>query len=466
MTSQSGLFGATRPRRSFTRRDRMIFIFKHRYAIFLTFIVVVALAAAGLRSLPPSYVTTAKVLIRVDQQAVPSFFSGITATRQSDSYDNSGRTLENEMQLMRALPLSEEVVKQLGLTYDRVYHPPYVHLLDPLSDLYDRLAQKYFGVAPDPNKRGEVATALALRSALTVKIAESSSAESSADVIEVSLRGIDPDVTKESLSRLLDLYTVHDQNMNEAIGQHAYDILNRQVETARQNLAAAQAMIETFVASKGLNQQVIAPDASQQSPGARADTKLLTLPGNASPVEILKARLTDMEIGLVRLQQTSPGRTEQIRSLKASIAELKGRLDREQRQMASNDVAMMGLERNLRHADAVYTELQKRMTEVGLFIDMNASQMNSRVIIEPPLRPRQSDWQRSALLTLGAALSGLVLGIGFAGLREAADHRLQSEDDVREHLGAPVIATLPQTRKARKLMRARRASMKRRPAHV
>jgi len=453
----------------------MILLVKHRFVILATLAVVTVMTIAGLKSLPETYTASAKVLIQMDQQAIPSFYSGISASREATSTDNSNRRLEDEMQLMQAYPLAAAVVKQLGLTYDTVYHPPYVHLLSPVADLYDDIMANFFGITPDPERHGFVATAKALRDSLTVEPAPSKSADASPDVIVVSLKGVNPALAQSALSRLLEIYTDYDRRMNQEMGAKAFEIIDKQVEAARKDVLASQGKIESFIGSTGMVPRRMAGNAAPASGSTRAkagaaaaDARPLSLPGDTTPVQVLKSRLTDMEVALVDLQQNYPGKTEQIRALKNSIEELNGRLDQEQKRTGQNEGTLMGLERNLQLAETVYLELRKRLSEVALFIDMNAGQTTSRVVVDPPLLPRESNWQTRVLLAFIGSVGGLLLGIAFVGMLEHADHRLQSESDVLDHIGIPVLAVVPRTR----LRRRRRGStpkdlaMTRKPAHV
>jgi uncharacterized protein involved in exopolysaccharide biosynthesis len=431
----------------------MIVLAKHRYLILLAFVLTTVVAVASVRMLPPSYQSTAKVLVRVDQEAIPAFFTGISAAREPTTIDNSIRRLENEIQLMEAFPLSMRVVEDLGLTYDQVYHPPLSYLIWRISDALEPYLIEYLDLRPDPKRRGKQETAEAFRKALSVRLAQSRSAEGGADVLEVTLKGIDPALTARMLEHLLTIYTANDRRVNAEIGRKAQDIVGRQLDRAKADLTAAQHRLGEYIAVNGVPRR--AGSSEQANAGGRSVADVLSSPRDPSPIGILKARLMEMEIDLVTLQRTYPGRVDQIRSLQDSIAILKGRLDREQKRAAENETVLLALERDLRLAENLAAELERRHTQIGFYLSINESESGNRTVIEPPMVPRESNKRSAVVLAAFASLAGLLFGVGVAGLREMTDHRLENEADVQQHLGVPVLAVVPRASRRQRRRAAR-----------
>src|SRR2546429_9043008 len=104
--------------------------------------------------------------------------------------------MENELELVESWPIAAEVVKRLNLTYDQVYHPPYALFLRPLVDIYDDVASRVLGWPVDPDKYGFADTVAAFQKSLEAKNIESKTLDTNSNILEVSFRGVDADLTQ------------------------------------------------------------------------------------------------------------------------------------------------------------------------------------------------------------------------------------------------------------------------------
>ena len=100
---------------------------------------------------------------------------------------------------------------------------------------------------------------------------------------------------------------------------------------------------------------------------------------------------------LVKLQSNVSARTPEMLSLENQIKVLTGRLDREQQRHAQDDSSLLEIRRDLQLKESVLVDLEKRLSQVRLFLNMGASQISNRVVVQPPLVPRSSDWKLRAL---------------------------------------------------------------------
>jgi succinoglycan biosynthesis transport protein ExoP len=103
------------------------------------------------------------------------------------------------------------------------------------------------------------------------------------------------------------------------------------------------------------------------------------------------------------------------------------------------------VKRDVEAARAVLNSLTTRHKETDVAQELNVSNIR---IVDPavlpggPIRPnRQRD-------ILTGALLGLVLAVGFAFFLEYLDNTVKTPDDVRTHLGAPLLGVVPETGKA------------------
>jgi uncharacterized protein involved in exopolysaccharide biosynthesis/Mrp family chromosome partitioning ATPase len=438
----------------FTVRDVLRILFKHKILILTCFVVFTVVAGFGLMRIPVSYEAGAKVLVKVEQQVTPSFFSGIAATRESPLADPAGRRIETEMELLETTPLAEDVVKKLGLTYAQVYHKPYVHLLNPVTDALEPLLA-VFGVPRDPEKYGFRSTVEEFKKSLIVKPIKSKSAEASSNIIDITLQSPSPDLAQKALDVLLASYTSFDITLNQQAGEKAHSIVKLQLDETQAKVLQAQDRLRAFLlqkgSSKGSRGGGAASLASNAGTGSRtaADARvdagdgLVTSPGDHTSISLLKTRLIELEMEKLDTQKTFQGDSDRAQVLGRTISALQQRLSKEIKSDAENDVALATLERDVRTIETEHLEINKKLAQIDLFLKMNQQQPPNRIVVEPPVRPRSSDMKRKVAVGLLSSVAGLLLGLALAGMREYGDTTLRSPRDVKSALGIEVLSQIP-----------------------
>jgi len=201
------LFDATRGPQlpSLTLRDAVSMLFKHKRSILGCLLAVAVLVGAALYSLPPRYVSEARVLVKTDQESGPVFYSGISAYREGRDNDPPNRKLETEVELLTVLPLSAQVVSALGLTYQQVHHSAPSTLLEPVADAWDWIESHWLGRAV--KKRGDFDdTVREFNKSISAKVLKSKGADTSSNLLEVSLSAPDPQIAEQALHILLQGY--------------------------------------------------------------------------------------------------------------------------------------------------------------------------------------------------------------------------------------------------------------------
>ena len=163
-------------------------------------------------------------------------------------------------------------------------------------------------------------------------------------------------------------------------------------------------------------------------------------------VDRLKAQLQQYQIELLNLRKGNPVPTGQTRVLESEIASLTSQLDNVLRQNARQEATVKGLQRDLQLKESEFVELRKRLGQITLFLDMGESEANNRVVVEPPLRARGSEWKIRFIAGVAGAVGGLFLGLALAGVRELFDTRIQTASDARASLGLAVLGVFPRVR--------------------
>ncbi|MCA1971269.1 MAG: hypothetical protein LDL44_00375 [Caenispirillum sp.] len=434
--------GEGRP--AFTTRDLIGILFKHWRTILFSFVFVSVLVAAGVWSLPPTYIAEGKVLVRTEQQGNPSFFSGIAAYREPWESDPVNRKIETEMELLATRELSERVVRKLELTYDTVYHKPLTLLLRPLADAYDWLLERLFSYPPDPDKYGFKGTVREFNKSFTVEPLKSKSADTTSNMILVKLKATSSQVAQQSLQTLLEEYVHLTVEQNQLLGRQAYALVERNLIRAQEELEAAKERERVFIAENGatLTSRFGFPSlgAIEQ---AKEKVPTLSKAGEQSTVGALRAHLIDMELQLIELRNVFTDSSENVRQQQRAIAEMKSRIEHEIRRTAENEKTLAALSLDVKTAEAHYIDLRRKLEQIALYLQLNPAEASSRLIAETPLLPKTSEWRKNVLVTVLGALAGLLLGLGLAGYREYTDHRLETPEAVEYHLCLKTLTVVP-----------------------
>lgn len=341
---------------------------KHFLTIAMCFIVVTTLVALALLWLPPTYVSTAKVLVQLDDMPNPAFFSGITPSRERTTDEPANRQMENEMEMAEVWPVSAAAVRKLNLKYDDVYEAPLSRLLRPAGDLWDWLALNVLKLPRDPERHGFADTVELFAKSYSVGTVTSKSADTNSNIMSFMLQGTTAERSKQSLQAVLDAYVARASELRKNAAENARKVVLGTAEEARARVNEGQKRLDDFLSGAG-NQ------------------------GDANPTR--------------------------------SHAEA------------------VDLERTLRLRQQELIDVEHRLSQIEMYLDLNANDIDHRVIVEPPVRPRSSEWKKRAIVGVAGAIGGLLLGVFLAGLRELFDHRLSNAAVVKAYLDLPVIATIP-----------------------
>jgi len=192
----------------------------------------------------------------------------------------------------------------------------------------------------------------------------------------------------------------------------------------------------------------------------------------------LHSKLLDMEVEQSRLSNVFKSKHPQMIQLKTRIIEtqtkLKDELNKEMANLEAERAVLMVreqalqktkadfendalqinrkqfkysiLQRNVDTYQKLYNTLLSKLKQSNIVGDVDVS--NLRIaekadVPGKPIRPR-----KTRNLMLGFVL-GLMAGIGFAFLLAYLDRTIRTEEDVRRHLGLPVLSVIPQSERAK-----------------
>jgi len=141
---------------------------------------------------------------------------------------------------------------------------------------------------------------------------------------------------------------------------------------------------------------------------------------------------------------------QQAATLRAQVqaAQSQSATARSQRQAMQSNVTALperqqriaSLQRDSKAAEDVYTTLQKKYADASL----SSTTALSDVTITQQADPAFAKVSPNVALNIGAALIiGIILGLGSVYGLEFLDDRFRTEEDVKERLGVPVLASIP-----------------------
>jgi len=235
------------------------------------------------------------------------------------------------------------------------------------------------------------------------------------------------------------------------------------VETARLNELSSQLTGLQALASESASRQA-------QAQGSQGDRLQEVL--NNSIVAQLKADINRGEAQLQQMTTRLGDAHPQVKESRASLAELRTRLDAETRKVTGSvgvtntinrqreadlraalnaqrdnvlrlkEVRDEGLVllRDVENAQRSYDALLQRYTQTSLESQTTQSNVNLLTQATPPLEPSSPRMVLNSLLSI---FVGLLLALGTALLLELMDRRVRNVDDVVDALGLPVLGLMP-----------------------
>ena len=114
--------------------------------------------------------------------------------------------------------------------------------------------------------------------------------------------------------------------------------------------------------------------------------------------------------------------------------------------LQDSGVDYKNLKRKADNSNKLYSSLLQRREEVNVASQANTSSIS---IVEPAITPVSKYRPRPKVNLLVGLLSGLILGLAFAFLREALDKSIKSADDLEKLTGLPILGMIPRVTKSK-----------------
>ena len=450
MTGHTALFplGHTHPEPEPNLRDLQRLMFKHGLLVLACTAAATVMALAVYQLQQPVFTSSARIWVKTELGS-PSFLSGVTAYREALYPDPVNRRIETEMELMLTRTSAASVLKELKVQPEQL----------PGSTLGPVLKSLGLGGPSDPSTSTDALIDPFLKS-VTVEPLRSKAADTTSNILELKFSSTDPELAPKALGRLLGNYLNVAASQNRRLGEEASRLLTTEVAQARQELLELDAQILSQAARGPSSRSADRAERSADSASgasskrsssregresrARRDSTFSGAPaGNAQALASLKTQTVEMQAELDALRELYTDEAENVKALSRRLAAMQRRLAEGLTASVQAETSLSTLERQRLLAQERYNEVQKKLDQIKLYLRLDPSDAESRVIVDQPSRPQAKEGKRKPLIVLAGPVAGLLLGLLIAGLRELFDQRLQSRRDVMTRLGLPVLGALP-----------------------
>ncbi|HEX7638991.1 MAG TPA: Wzz/FepE/Etk N-terminal domain-containing protein, partial [Burkholderiaceae bacterium] len=432
---------ATAPR---TMRDLAAALYRQAGLVAVCVLVGTAASLVLYANQPRVYTSTAKVWVQTEQQGSPSFLSGIAAYRETPYPDPVNRKIETEMELMLTRTNAQAVVDKLHIRDEQLARGT----LGKLRGLLGGGAAATPAASPADSRSHTVDLFL---DGVSVEPLRSKTADTSSNVLEVEFQCADPALAPVALQAFLDNYLQLGAQQNRRLGETTSRVIAGQLAQAKDDLRQAEDRIVQLLVqdsgrsvSAGAGGAAAIAGASSLGAGVAAagGLKLDLSPdvgagvAGATPVvSALKQQTLELQLRLDEARQLYTDDAQNVRSLKSQLAGSQQRLARVVRENTQLEAELNRLERQRELAQERYVELQRKLDQIDLYLRLNPTETESRVVVDAPDHPTKAEGRKKPLVALVGPLGGLLLGLLLAGLRELGGDRLRSAREVEWALG-------------------------------
>ena len=409
-------------------------LFKRKRTIILCAAVGIIAAAAFYFFYAPVYESQAKLLVRyvLERSAVDSIESTNSGPAAS-SNDYTGRVIGAEIEILTSWDLAVQVAQAIGPK----------RLLPPGWDQAGKVAQA-IGLKRLLPPSGAAATETEAASAISLGLNVISNKGS--NIIFVSYKNHDPQITALVLQELLSRYFVKHLEVHRSAG--AFDFVTQQTDQVRTRLN------QTEDALKSLRDKTGIVSLEEGSKALTAEAAKTQEELNAAEAELAeqKALVKQMAESKSKKWRNSPSEksllTEkaQVAGIEAKVETLKARLrDIQQRmkQLSELGPQMEDLERKRELDEANYKYFAASLEKARIDEALDPSKMPNISAVQRPSPPMLETQTRNKI-AMGLAGGGIALGIALALLKGLVLNRTVGRPlELETQLHIPLMLSIP-----------------------
>jgi succinoglycan biosynthesis transport protein ExoP len=457
-------------------RDYFHVLVRRRRVVLAVFVGVVALAALRTLLTRPVYEATSQILIERTDPAVLSFKEVAPVDAGRDDY------YQTQYKLLQSRSLAERVIETLGLLNDPEYGGP-------------RAPERIASIeSQPPGQSPEMEAAIdALLARLSVRPVRNSR------LVTVSVASYRPELAASVTNGVARTYIAQSLDTRFQTSSEAGDWLRAQIEDQRKKVESLDRQLQELKKEEGLvnieERRPLLDQRLEELGTALNETKTERLQKEAlwrqmaaarnpeelpevmrSPlVQSLRIELASLERRQAQLLERYLDRHPEVVEVREQIADTRVKIRAEAQRVvraAENDykaaaaqeasisraletakqealelqsraVGYDSRKRELDAAQQVLNSLLSRAKEADVASQLESS--NIRIVDQAavPKRPARPRTVRDIAFGI---LLGALLGVGAGVLLESLDNTLKTPDDVRVHLGVPLLGVIPEHR--------------------
>ncbi|PID46259.1 MAG: hypothetical protein CSB47_04855 [Proteobacteria bacterium] len=479
------------PEKELSLHDIFAILFRRKWTILFTLLLVLVVALLFTFSTKPSYVAHATIQIEREGPQVVSFGQTEAKTSAIDSLQDPFFRTRYEM--LKSRVLAEKVIGQENLEHSlRTAGEPPESLkgffsLFTLPDISKWLKTDIGGVGSAPPKEDDITDLFSKK--LQVQAIEGT------HLVKIFYEGSSPSEAKRAVNSIINNFIQLQIDTKSETGEYAKEFLRHELDKARANLQDAEKRLVEYSNKNG----ILGIDAKQtrhvrklndlSAALVQAEIRRTTAEslyremkntGSVSTVitnpviTSIKGRLVALEAeyqeklklfkpgypDMQRLQQqineTRRNLRTELNTIQSSLKsdfesareqerELRADLKRFNKKLYSlqgNSINYNTLKREVDSSGKLYNGLLQRLEEVEVASSANANTSNIS-IIDPAREPTKKYRPNPKLNILVGSIAGLLLGIGLAFLRDSLDRSIKTPDDLYKFTGLPVLGSIP-----------------------
>ncbi|WP_299874016.1 polysaccharide biosynthesis tyrosine autokinase [uncultured Cocleimonas sp.] len=467
-------------------RDIFGILRRRKFTILLTLLTTLALALLYTFSIKPSYRANAIIQIEREGTEIVNFGN----TQQTAGYSENDPFFRTRYEMLRGRVIAQRVIDDLDLKSSLVPK----QTKEPTFSLSG--LKKAIGLGGEKKQvtTGAAAidyTAIFLKNLFVQPIGGT-------HLVEVFYEAPSPDEAKAIVSSLLDNFIKLQIESKSETGEYAKEFLAKQLIDAGDRLRSAEQTLVEYANNNGIlgvdenqTRQVKKlenlDNALVQAEIRRIEAESLYLQmkraGSVSTVltnpviTSLKARLVQLEGDYQEMLKTFKPNYPDMKRLQQQINSARGKLQKEMvniqgsmeadykaakrqedkirtqlgqfnttmRNLQDSGVDYNNLKREVESSSKVYNSLLQRLEEVNVSSAANTSSIS---IVEPAILPVSKYRPKPKMNMMLGLLSGLILGLAFAFLRESLDQSIKTSDDLEKVTGLPVLGMIPRVTKS------------------
>ena len=313
-----------------------------------------------------------------------------------------------------------------------------------------------------------------------------------ANLISISYQDTVPLRTQEFVNALARAYLEQNIERRTQEAEKTLEFINSQLKTLAENLKISAANLEAFqrrtktidvdkkverlseklgeyesqLATLKLQEEILSSLVKKVKRGKNLET--LTLAGIGIEDEALAGLVADLRKAILKKKELLRDYTTaypEVKKLEARIRQLRQiivqsvgnlyksvrerekfiqkQMDKFRSELASlpeDQRNFLALQRRFASNEKFYSYLMEKKTETEI---RKASTVSANRIVDTALYPGAPVKPKRRQIALIGLLVGLLLGIGYAFLREFLDDRIKNEEEVRQGCSVPLLGTIP-----------------------